>query len=70
MVSIGARIVFAARIQSRSFEHIVVLLRILPSFPLVHQVTPITRHSDVMLNSLLGFTALAILELGSYGRKM
>ena len=50
--------------------HIEAPLRIPPSFPLVHPVTPITRHDAARLNSPLGFTALAILELGSYGRKM
>jgi len=70
MVSIGAWIVFAAHLEPHSFEHVEVPLRTLPSFPLARQVTSIARHNATRLNSLLGFTALAVLQLGSYGRKM
>jgi len=46
-------------------------LRVLLSFPLAHQVCN-SKHSHNVPNSiiLIGFTALTILQLGSWGRKM
>jgi hypothetical protein len=41
-----------AHFQSHSFGRVEVPLRILPSFPLAHQVTPTTRHNSVRLTSL------------------
>jgi hypothetical protein len=70
MASIGACITFPVDFLSHSFKNIEVPLRTLPSFLSAHQVTPITHQNATRLNYLLGFTALAILQLGSHGRKM
>lgn len=45
-------------------------LRVRLSFPLAHQVTLNHSHHTPKLNAFVGFTALAILQLGSWGRKM
>lgn len=61
---------FPIRFRSNSSGDVEVQLRIPPSFPLDHPVTLATCHNFPRLTLPSGFTALALLKLGSYGRTM